>query len=192
MNNLFYKIAEKAQAEDKLVAVYEDLENPNKFLVGFVKALNDAEIYIHMVSNAGEEDGYSLIRWERIHQITYFNRYLKRLFSLFQNSSDFSDEDHERDDAGVENWEDKNILKALVERAASLNQLIQLDFYYNDWVVGYILDFDEESILVEEISSDGDEDGFSCYRLGDIVGLTGDTNYLKKVEFYYQNRKNYY
>ncbi|NJO03062.1 MAG: hypothetical protein HC880_16505, partial [Bacteroidia bacterium] len=80
----------------------------------------------------------------------------------------------------------------IIERVKENNILVHIDFFYDYWVIGYVIDMDEEFIVVEVVSEEGDDDGFSCFRVEEIESITGRTNKLRKVEFYYENRRKFY
>ncbi len=198
MNNLFFKIAEKAQRENRLLSVYEEKDNPSKFWVGYVKGLDGENIYLDLVGENGSDEGFSLIKWEGIHQVDYDDRYLRRIQFLHENNFLLPDRDHEEEeenaflhDTGAEE-NSSDILGSLIQSVIENNILVEVDFFYDNWIRGYIIDYQENSILVEVISSEGDSDGFSCYHVPDIKSLNGDTTTLKRIEFYYENRKKFY
>lgn len=199
MTSLFHKIAQKALNENLLVAYKENQEESRKFYVGFIKAVNEEELYVNLINQYGEDNGFSWVKLKNIYQLTYNDRYLQRMMLLREHNPGLSEEQEEDDrasnlfDSGsFESSDGADILRSLIQRLIEGNVFIHLDLAFDNWTRGFILDADEDFILVEEISADGDEDGFSCFKIDHIESVTGQTNYLKKIEFFFDNREKFY
>lgn len=72
----------------------------------------------------------------------------------------------------------------------TLKNLVEEDTLYEIFIdnansrleVGYILAYDDEWALIEDISVDGTHDGYKLLLVGDIIKLQYGTSYLKKFE----------
>jgi len=67
-------------------------------------------------------------------------------------------------------------------------------FFLNedDYIIGFLLDFTEHYISIKNIGDEGDDDGVSCYRVENFIGLRYNGLSEQKTKLLYENREVFY
>jgi hypothetical protein len=67
-------------------------------------------------------------------------------------------------------------------------------FYFNedDYATGVVLKYDEAQIMINNIGSEGDEDGISCHYIDRLIGLRYNGLEEQKIKLLYENRAFFY
>jgi hypothetical protein len=177
MRAIFEKYLNKAKENNKLVAIRTNIENADKFSVGYVLGLNDETISIKAINPQGLPDGIFTILTKDLYGIDLDDIYIrklvirekdyKKIFSDIPAPSFFSDFD-------------VNISKILL-KAIDSRQLININFYRDIGLYGFINEMNEEEFVIEVYNEDGEYDGTSVFLIEDIKNIIWDDENIRLI-----------
>jgi hypothetical protein len=83
-----------------------------------------------------------------------------------------------------------NILNQYLSNSKEHASLIAISVYYDpdEYYVGYIHDFNEEMASLQQITKNGDEDGFILLPIEQIENIDIDDEYLRSIDFVFKNK----
>lgn len=183
MENLFLEILEKSKNEKILLAIYTNIEETNRFIVGYVKDYDKTMVYLKSIDTQGNFDGFIYCKMEDIYEIEYDDRYLRR-FELLINNKDIFEKDSE---INIKHNTEEDFTITLLQAAVDSGLIVTFDINYDYSITGYIEKFDNSSCIIREITDDGDEDGFNVIRLNDIERVYIDGRVQRRIELFYKN-----
>jgi hypothetical protein len=186
MKNLFLAIFEQAQAENKLVGIRTNREEPTKFYVGYVVEFNEKTIQLKAVSRQGWDEGSILLKLKDVFGVDFDDRYLRRLDLLYK--SDDKPKPKAADSAEPD-LEDEDFMIQFLKRLKKYKIFVTVNFEYDLSISGYLTTINNTYFQMNMINDEGDEDGISTYKIEDIQRVFGDGSDQRKAEFFYQNRK---
>lgn len=177
------RILEKSLKETTLVGVRTTSLNWDEVIVGFVKSIDDFYVTIKEIDKYGMFIGNTTLSIDSIVHIEYNDDYQNRLYFIHKNNSNFHVEKR------ITIWKkDKELISCfkLIKGKKNITT-----FYLEEddsYVTGKIIDFDEKYLLIQNIGSNGSDDGYSCYSVKDIIGIRYDSIEEQKIELLYNNR----
>ncbi len=76
-----------------------------------------------------------------------------------------------------------------LQKSKDTKNLIGFNFYgsSNDFFCGYVIDYNEEFVIIQEYSRFGISDGILVYKLEDIKYFETETNYLNAIQLLIEN-----
>ncbi len=83
------------------------------------------------------------------------------------------------------------MIENLLQKSKETQRLIGFNLYGSDngFYCGYVLDFNEEFVIIKHFTKFGVNDGFLVHKLADIKCLESDTDYLNGVELFIRNQE---
>lgn len=185
MRAIFEKYLNKAKEKNKLVGIRTNIENADKFSVGYILGLNDETISIKAINPQGLPDGIFTIQTKDLYGIDLDDIYIrkleireknyKKIFSDIQAPSFFSDID-------------VNLSKILL-KAKDLRQLININFYRDIGLYGFINEMNKEEFVIEVYNNEGEYDGTSVFLIEDVKNIIWDDEDIRLIDIM-KNKKN--
>ncbi len=167
MNDKMYEDMLKFKEAKKLVSVYSDTYDTERFSVGYIMAMDDSHIIIKHISPQGLYDGYILKRTEDIYQINYSGKYEAKILNLY-NTQTMKHTDT--------NFSDENLVIALLKLANQDNLIVSLELHssgiYDNQ--GIVLEANAENVLMEKITDFAESDGYVSFDIGCITKIACD------------------
>ncbi len=180
------KLLENAIKEKSLIGIRTNSTDWGESIIGFIVGIEETFFTINEIDEYGLFIGNTIIAIQDIVNIEINDRYQKRLKFIHENSSMFKPNNR------ISIW------KSDVElfpnfKFLNENQIITT-FYFDedDYVIGIIIKFNKESILIKNIGREGDDDGMSCYPIVKIIGLRYNSIEEQKIKLLYENRACFY
>jgi len=180
------EILDDALKLKSLIGIRTNGEDWDELIIGFVTELNDLSLTINEIDRNGLLSGSAIILLDNIISLDYSDRYQKRLKFIHENCASLNPNKQ------IAVW------KGGAELTDHFNSLIQskkiATFYFDEenYVLGIILNFDLDYVLIKNIGREGDEDGTSCHLINKITGLKYDGMDEQKIKMLYENRSIFY
>lgn len=156
----------KCYEENKVVSLYFNKEDNSCHLTGFVAAFNNDEILVKHITNRGNYDGFILNRFENLYRISYDDKYENKILKLYN----IKNQNHPKI-----NVKAGNILFSLFDFSMKNNYLCTIEFT-NDNIVGFIMDYNDDYIYIEEINDYGEKMGKCVINYDEIITISCDTD----------------
>ena len=162
---MIHNILNQAIKENELIGVRTyDLEY-DEIIIG--KVLQIKENYFEL--NELDENlfwvGKTIIYFDDVMELVYKDRYQQRLMFLLKELDKIKTGRQVMINAKGERL--KNYLSNLK------NSKEVITFFFNDehYETGLLKDFDNNFLYIKNIGQEGDEDGWTCFRIDDLIGI---------------------
>ena len=145
--------------------IYTNFNNTDKFHFGYVLAVNDQNIAIHMISPDGEDDGIIVMNTENIIRVDTENFYSKKMIKLSSDKNIFSFDIH---------FENDEILYSVLCYAFQKKYVVTIELCnsgYND-ITGLIENIEDKTVKIKLFDEYGSFDGYSYVSSNDISILS--------------------
>lgn len=179
-------IVKKAFKEGLLLGVRTHLLEWGESIIGFIANVEEPFFEINEIDEYGFFIGKTKIQFDSVINIDIEDRYQKRLLFIHENNANF--DINKRVTVWVDGKEIINQIKSVKEQ----NKIATLFLNEEDFVIGFILEYDKEYVMIKNIGVEGDEDGFSCYPISKIEGIRIDGLEEQKIQLLFDNRKLFY
>lgn len=185
MREIFEKYLNKAKEHNKLVAIRTNIENADKFSVGYILGLNDETISIKAINPQGLPDGVFTIQTKDLYGIDLDDIYIRKLEIREENSKKiFSDI------PAPSFFSDVNVnISKILHKAKDSRQLIHINFYRDIGLYGLINEINDEEFVIEVYNDDGLYDGTSVFLIEDIKNIIWDDEDIRLIDII-KNKKN--
>lgn len=175
--NRIMTLLNNALIQRKLIGVNTPEINWDELIIGYITEINDDCIIINEVDEYGTFIGNTLIRINDILHICSDSRYIRDLHDLQNHNCIFNP------NLRKTIWEKSEKLKHYLNELKENGKISTLFFEDDRFVIGIILEIDPEFCLIKNIGKNGKEEGLTCYRIDDIIGLKYDDLIMQKVLF---------
>lgn len=164
--DLLSRLLNESQKKETFLSIYDNKNDIDKFYVGYVVEIFDDSILLYTYNENGEEDGYLLIRLVDVFKIEKESIYLTSLgYIVKQNASNNS----------KQNWKVRNNsvegIAEIVSMCHKQNILVTIKLIYDDFIIGYVVEEDDDFLLIEECTKSGMHDGYSLIWFRDIQNI---------------------
>lgn len=167
--DLLNVLLEESKKKQVLLSIYDNRNDIDKFYVGYIVDLFDDSILIYSYNENGEEDGYLLIRLVDIFKIEKESDYLNSLNILVkQNTLTIRSQNNKFKDGGEEG------IAKVVSLCHEQRILVTIKLIYEDFIMGYIAEEDDECLLIEKYLKNGSRDGYNLIWFRDIQNIHFD------------------
>ncbi len=177
MEIVMLKSIQYCYKNNKVVSFYLDKEDTNSHLTGYINCYNDNEILISHITARGEYDGFILKRVGEVYRIDYDGEYEKKIEMLYKLKL----QTHARFDAS-----DKGILYPLLDFAIKMKYIVNLELGDN-FVTGFVGEYDDDFIYISVVNKYGKEDGISIINIDEIITFSCDTDDEQDLKLVYNN-----
>lgn len=175
-------LLENAFNDKSLIGIRTISLDWGKSIIGFIISLEESFFTINEIDEYGFFIGNTLIEIDDIINIEINDRYQKRLQYVFDNRSSFNH------NSRVTIWKEGEKLISYFKFIIENKKISTFYFNEEDYVIGVIIKFDKDYIMIKNIGIEGDEDGMSCYHINKLIGLRYDSIEEQKIKLLYENR----
>lgn len=163
----------------EIISIYTDEEKTNKFIAGYLLAMDDRYFLLASITPQGTYDGYILKTLDSILYIHSDGKYEKKLNCLL------SDKYKPHNMEYWANKESNNILLEFIKFIKENNYVCSIEICnsgYND-IIGFIDFFDDMTCSVKAITEYGEEDGRSMIQICDITLIGSDSDEEQTIKY---------
>jgi hypothetical protein len=179
------KIIENALKNKQLIGVNTiDLEW-DESIIGFIIKIDETSFDIHEIDEYGRLIGCTSLRFESIVKLEYGDRYQNRLAFLHENATSF--------DPNFRNtyWLESESLCERLNNAKLEKSIVTLFFDDNEYATGFIESVNENITMFKNVGSEGDEDGYSCFKTDNILGFRVNDLNEQRIKLLFENRSSF-
>ena len=177
---MFIEELSRLKDEKKLIAVYTNIDNTNKFAAGYVVGVNEQYFILAAITPAGKYDGFLLKKTEPIYKISTDGRYIDKLLQLISINKTEVNLMFDHD----------NLIQQLLVFAQQNRAIVSvelIDSGYDD-CIGFVELIDENVCKIQEINEYGEADGVSLIKLSDITKVSCDDSDDQPLKLLYESR----
>lgn len=176
------KIMKEACENGKYVSLYTNQNDSSRFTFGKIVYVGKEYIAIGMISPMGNYDGFLAIQAERVLRIDMDDQYSLSMQKLcLHNEMPYVDLS-----AG------ENVIESLLIYAMEQKKVVQLELCDSghDDAAGFVEMIDDSLCKIKQISTYGEEDGYSFVPLHNITKVYCDSEDEQKLLRLYKANKN--
>lgn len=169
VKDLLNELLGESQKKQTLLSIYDNKDDIDKFYVGYIVEIFDDSILLYSYDENGEEDGYLLIRLVDIFKIEKESAYLNGLNILVKQKDSTNREQNNkfRNDG-------KEGIAEVISVCHEKRILVTIKLIYEDFIAGYIVEKDDEYLLIEKYSKNRARDGYNLIWFRDIQNIHFD------------------
>ena len=180
------KILRNAVEDKSLIGIRtKDLEW-GQTIIGYIINLDGDSFTINEIDEYGALIGKTIIEIVDVLHVETNDRYQRRLKLIFENRLMFNPNNR------VTIWKVGKKLEPYFKILKEENILSTFFLNEDDYIIGFLLDFTENYISIKNIGDEGDDDGVSCYRVENFIGLRYNGLSEQKTKLLYENREVFY
>lgn len=145
--------------------IYTDYNNTDKFHFGYVLAVNEQNIAIHMISPDGDDDGIIVMDTEKVIRVDNENLYATKMEKLSSDKNFLSFDIR---------FEKNDILYSVLCYAFQKKYVVTIELCnsgYND-ITGLIENIEDKTVKIKLFDEYGSFDGYSHISVNDISLLS--------------------
>lgn len=167
---------EMCAKSNKIVSIYDDAEESDKFLTGYINCYNENEILINHITPSGLYDGFILKQISDIFRIDYDDKYQLKIEKLYllKHQSHYNI-----------NINDECLLYPILDFALKKHLVIFVSFKKNT-VFGFVQSFDNNIINLISIDDYGYNSGKCSICIDDILEFEVDTQEAQDLKLLYE------
>jgi pimeloyl-CoA synthetase len=184
--NILENFLKKVIQDKSLIGIRTKELEWGQTIIGYIIDLNETYFTINEIDEYGTLIGNTIIEIDDVLHIEHNDRYQRRLQMIFDNRLIFNSNNR------VTIWKEGKKLTSHLKILKEKNILSTFFLNENDYVIGFLLDFTEDHLFINNIGDEGDEDGVSCYCIEDFIGLRYNSLFEQKTKLLYENRNVFY
>lgn len=161
-----------------LYEIYTDVENTDKFTVGYIVAIDEQFIVVEEIDAYGNNDGWTCFYLDDVIRYQAKSRYLDDLSKLCKYNGTGR--------KSIDLKQNRNLLFSILYNIAQAERICIIELCDSNLqdVVGRVkrIDGEKEEITVELVNSYGDIDGETIIDVAKISHISYDNCDTKKIE----------
>lgn len=173
------KLLTQAFNTKSLIGIRTTLINWDELIIGNIIKLDDVSFNINEIDEYGVYIGVTIINIEDLTHIVYQDSYLQQLKILSENNTHFDINKR------VTVWSDEKNYQYYFSTIKEQKKIATFFLEEDNYVTGIITDYNDDYFLIEEIGSNGEKDGYSCYLVRDLIGIRYNGLQEQKTELLY-------
>lgn len=177
MTEYIYKELKNYAGTDKLISIYDDIDDVNSFYLGFIIDIDDDFVLIDAVDTRGLEDGFKLIGLSDVFLIQNDIMYSEKMMKLFKLKN------QEKDTIDVIK---NNVFLSLLKKAYEESLLVEINEDEN--YIGYVKEY-KTGLKIDVISEYGDDIGPTYIDSENINFIECKSRHLRDIELLYGKNK---
>lgn len=175
------EVLKRLKKERTLCEIYENIEDSDKFSVGYIIAVGEEMFVLENVSLNGLNDGLQCIPIDGIIKIETETLYLKKIKKLMNNDNFLCDS---------RKFNEKNLLLDFLKYIQSEKELCEIELLneYSFTLSGYIISLCDDIIEMNLIDETyGQPDGKGITKISDISSVSVKSEDLNKLKCWGQS-----
>jgi len=182
---IFDEILSNSKDNKSLVGLYEAGTSVDDFLVGYVIDFDELFVVIQHVTKYGIKDGIHIKQIGNLEKIETQSDYIKTCQLLFEDNELLPKQTKEKVNFSfTDNWQ-----YHFLNDNSCIGELIAFDLSGEDYFnYGFLIDFDEESLIIHLVGQSGESQETNVYHISDISSFGIDTLQCRKRKALYKLR----
>lgn len=155
-----------SKSKQILLEIYRDLENTDKFSVGYIIDYNDNEVLLALIDPTGNYDGYCVYRSEDIFKVSKDTKYIN-MFNIIDGRIDKSN-------IKILN---NNLIYTLLQYAKRNKYIVSIEIENSGYMdtIGYVTNVDNNISQIQNINEYGEPDGIDFISISSISCINCDS-----------------
>lgn len=174
---MFKDILRKAYDEKKMIGITTQDISWDESIIGYIIDIDETYFVINEIDEYGIYIGNTIIEIKNVTHVETNNWYMNNLQLIQEKGVTFNP------NLRVTIWKQGGNLKKYLEYLKINNQISRFFFEEDNFVIGEVLEFNNEFVFINNIGQDGSNEGKTCYQLEDIVGLRYNGLEEQKIKF---------
>lgn len=160
-----------------------DINDLDKFSVGYIVAEDEKNIIIESFSTLGFFSGYDLIKKENIGRISVGTEYLKGMKKLMvENSLENIQNSFIFKNKKIDKFDNNDLIIDLLKKAKENKSIVEINTINDDNYLGYVIGFDDDFVEFQNY----EDESIDNLHFNIIKNISIDDVYFKKKEFMYK------
>lgn len=166
---MFKEYLLSAQTNNIPISIYTDKTDTEKFSFGFIQGISNDYVLLASISPFGFYDGFTIKSYMDIYRCESKDRYGEKVYKLYQI--------HKQSHPNVDLLSD-NLILDLIQYAYNNHLVISAEVHTSDLndVQGFVSSIHNGLICVDQIDSDGYNNGESMLLIEEITCVTCDSD----------------
>ncbi|WP_163215057.1 hypothetical protein [Bacteroides sp. 519] len=177
MKNLIKEIAK----ENTLIGIRTCKEDWDETVIGFVVETNENSFSLNEIDEFGFLIGTTEFAFSDIIHVEFNDQYQNNLSYIYKKSQF---DPNQRKTI----WKKGKELLSQIDLLIKEKKITTLFFEEDIYKIGIIIKYENSYLMIKNITSEGEEDGFSFFSVNDLIGLRYSGLNEQKIELLY-NRK---
>ena len=177
------KVLKDKLVEKSLIGIRTFYQEWDEVIIGFIRSIEGNNLILVEIDEYGKTLGETIIEIADILSIEFDDKYQKKLKSIQENSDLFDSINQ------VTIWNKAKQLKIVILEWIKKDIIATLFFDEDFFITGKILEYQDNYLLVNNITSSGEDDGYSIHLVDKLIGIRYNGKEELKIRFLLENVK---
>lgn len=161
-------ILKEAYDKKNIIGVTTKIIDWDESIIGYIVEIDDTYFTINELDEYGTFIGNTTIAFNDVCHVEPDNWYMRNLLLIQEKNLIFNP------NTRITVWKEGKELEKHFQYIKDNSKITRFFFEDDNFVIGIVLKFDNNFLLIKKIGQDGSEDGITCYQVNDIIGLRYD------------------
>ena len=180
---MMIKVLKDKLVEKSLIGIRTIYQDWDEVIIGFIKSIEGNNLILQEINEYGKTLGETNIDIADILSVEFDDKYQKKLMSILENSDLFESENQ------VTIWNKAKELKIVVLELIEKDIIATLFFDEDFFITGKILEYQDNYLLVNNITSSGEDDGYSIHLIDKLIGIRFNSKEELKIRYLLEKLK---
>jgi hypothetical protein len=180
---MMIKVLKDKLVEKSLIGIRTIYQEWDEVIIGFIKSIEGNNLILQEIDEYGKTLGETNIEIVDILSVEFDDKYQIKLMSILENSDLFESENQ------VTIWSKAKELKIVVLELIEKDIIATLFFDEDFFITGKILEFQDNYIFVNNITSSGEDDGYSIHLIDKLIGIRYNGKEELKIRYLLEKLK---
>ncbi|NLI36334.1 MAG: hypothetical protein GX416_07480 [Bacteroidales bacterium] len=150
-------------------------------IIGYITEINQDDFTVNEIDEFGMFIGKTTFNIEDVLHIEYNDIYQKGLEFIVKKGVSLNIDNR------ITIWNDSYKLNTHFQYLKEKQILTTFFLSEDDYVIGFVHDFNQECIIINAVTKDGMFDGFSCYKTTNFIGIRYNGLFEQKIKLLFDN-----
>jgi hypothetical protein len=179
---MIQKLLKTAYEYKKIISINTNDVEWDESIIGYITEIDDVYFTMNEIDEYGIFIGNTIFAINNVIYVQPDDWYMRNLQVAHENRAVFTPNKR------VTIWKTGKELISHFKSIKEDEKITRFFFEEDNFVIGLILDFDDNFLLIKNIGQDGKEEGITCYRVNDIIGLRYDGLSEQKIKLLYREK----
>lgn len=180
---MMIKVLKDKLVEKSLIGIRTIYQDWDEVIIGFIKSIEGNNLILQEIDEYGKTLGETNIEIADILSVEFDDKYQIKLMSILENSDLFESENQ------VTIWSKAKELKIVVLELIEKDIIATLFFDEDFFITGKILEYQDNYLLVNNITSSGEDDGYSIHLIDKLIGIRYNGKEELKIRYLLEKLK---
>ena len=172
----------KSFEQSKIISITTKDIEWDQSIIGYISQLDEDCLTIDELDECGTYIGNITYMISDIRCVQIDDKYMRDLQVVHDNRSEFNPQKR------VTIWKAGKKLIPHFKTIKENDEITRFFFEEDNFVIGLVLEFDNDFLVIKNIGQDGSEEGITCYQVDDIIGLRYDGLAEQKIKLLYRKK----